>query len=1077
MDERQITVNNRYRLHERLGAGGMGAVYRATDRLTGHTIALKQIRTDLTEGTQQTDETQDLRLSLSREFRTLASLHHPHVVGVLDYGFGAFHDPDEHVPYFTMELVEAARTVTEAGQSAPPDDKARLLIEMLQALAYVHRRGVVHRDLKPANVLVNVAGTVKVLDFGLATGRTIGSLSEINAGLAGTLAYLAPELFYNQPPTAASDLWAVGLIAYELFIGQYPFAKRGNNWAALMHNIMHQDIDFTPLNPALAVVLARLLSRAADHRYQTAEAVITDLCGALGIPIPQESVAMRDSFLRSAQFVGREAPLRTLRHALNRLRGIQRDNTPDATQTDLLPAVAQEEDLLSHHNQRAFLVGGESGVGKSRLLDELRIRALTRGALVLRGHAADGGLPFQVWRDPLRRLLLAVPVSDSEAATLKAIVPDIEALLERPVPDALEHDESARQAQIAQMIVAVVARYHGPLALLLEDLHWALTDDSLQPLRLLVEALDHLPHLLLVGTYRDEEAPTLPKRLPGMALIRLRRLDRAGIAQLSASILGERGLRHDVIDLLARETEGNIFFVVEVVRALAEEAGGLRGVGTGRLPRTVFAGGVQEVVHRRLHQVPARDQEALRLAAVAGRQLDLPVLAQALTGSANETGALSPFLTACANAAVLEVIDGAWRFSHDKLREALLAELHPDEQAALHQQVAEAMEQVYPDDPARAVALMEHWHLAGDALREAQYALAAGRQAEVVSNFAQALALAERGLGLARDDALRMTLLDLAGDALYSLSDYAAARARYEQSLTLARSIDSAAGTAVALRGLGRVAAAYGDYASARDRYTECLGIYRAIDDQRGIASCLNRLGGIADIQADYATAQHCYEESLAIYRALGNWRGVASSLNRLGVTAVRQGALREAQRYLEEGVTLYRQIGDRRGIAACLIGLGELAIHSNQPRAAVDYLEQSLALYREIGDWRGSVAVLCSLAQAHLFLLGPPAARADIGEALRIARTLHLPGMKLQAITGMARIAVLMGDPQDAAALAGLVDAHPAATPELRLLRLRPLLDDLAGLLPADALPALLAQGHGRDLDTVIDRLLEGFA
>jgi predicted ATPase len=120
-------------------------------------------------------------------------------------------------------------------------------------------------------------------------------------------------------------------------------------------------------------------------------------------------------FLQAARFVGREEELRHLKSALDEM------------------VRAQPEQV----QPRAWLVGGESGVGKSRLLDELRIRALVRGALVLRGQAiTEGSVPYQVWRDPLRRLILSVEINDDDASVLKTLIPDIENLLERPIPDA-----------------------------------------------------------------------------------------------------------------------------------------------------------------------------------------------------------------------------------------------------------------------------------------------------------------------------------------------------------------------------------------------------------------------------------------------------------------------------------------------------------------------------------------------------------------------------------------------------------------------------------------------------------------
>ena len=163
------SIGGRYVLEQKLGEGGMGAVYRATDRLTQETVALKQVSIPgekLQFAAQASNGKSDsFRLALAQEFKTLASLRHPHIISVLDYGFD-----NARQPYLTMELLENAPTLIEAGRDRPLSYQIELLVQLLQALAYLHRRGIIHRDLKPDNVLV-IDGQVKVLDFGLAVAR------------------------------------------------------------------------------------------------------------------------------------------------------------------------------------------------------------------------------------------------------------------------------------------------------------------------------------------------------------------------------------------------------------------------------------------------------------------------------------------------------------------------------------------------------------------------------------------------------------------------------------------------------------------------------------------------------------------------------------------------------------------------------------------------------------------------------------------------------------------------------------------------------------------------------------------
>ncbi|MCY1076528.1 serine/threonine-protein kinase [Archangium lansingense] len=741
-----------------LGHGGFGSVYLARDRLDG-LVALKQLH----PGPYRR------ALQLAREFELLASLRHPNIISVLDYGFDG-----QRRPYLVLEFLEGAQTITEAAWEQPRTVQAELLNQMLQALLYLHRRGIIHRDLKPGNVLV-VDGLVKLLDFGLA----IGPEQRARSLRSGTRGYLAPELLRGEPPSVLSDLYAVGVIAHELFLGRHPDEQRGlsrgvddesleadlawfvahsptQEFEEAIEMTLHQDSDVVnALEPELARFLRKLLAFAPQERFQSAEAAIAALCESVGQALPVETVATRESFLQAARFIGRQHELSQLGQALDAAEG--------------------------EHRGSAWLVAGESGVGKSRLLAEFRILALVRGVPVLRGQAINrGGNPYQPWREVLRQLALLSVLEGREASIFKQLVPDIGALLQREIPDPEPLGAEMAHLRLFATVEEVFSRLPYPTVVILEDLQWA-DSATLSLLSQLASSVSKTK-LLLLASYRDDERPTLPRELPALQVLKLPRLTSAEIAALSKSMVGPGGQSPRVLSLLERETEGNPFFLVEVIRALAEQSGMLNRIGREPLPDRAFVGGMRSIVQRRLGKVPPGARELLQLAAIIGRDIH-----EDLLRAADPSVELPAWLGECADAAVLEVTGNRWRFAHDKLREGLVDSLSPELTRALHRKAAEVISAVHRDSAEWVAALAHHWGQAGDEAREAHYSELAGEQAMSVYACAVAIPYFQRALAFAEsrgEGALRLGQLEgRLAETWYLVGDLQQCRVHAERAL------------------------------------------------------------------------------------------------------------------------------------------------------------------------------------------------------------------------------------------------------------------------------------------------------
>jgi tetratricopeptide (TPR) repeat protein len=679
----------------------MGVVYRALDRLTGQVVAVKRVRmgkVDPMPSTSAPEETniENMRLALIREFQTLAALRHPHIISVLDFGF----DQNEQ-PYFVMEYLPEAVNLLEAGQGRAPVEKiSTLIIPVLQALSYLHQRGIVHRDLKPGNILLTPQG-VKVLDFGLATHF---GLEE--SELSGTLTYMAPEILQGAPPTQASDIFSLGVLVAQLLGGTHPFVTPDVNLFVAL--LMSPPNLAAVVDPNLRTILEALLEKKPEQRLTDLNHILVRFCLALALPVPVEPEALVESVLQSVPLIGRVDELAHMQTALR--------------------------DVLEGQGS-VWLVGGESGVGKSRLLAELRIQALTRGLLTLHGSGVEeGGLPFQHWREALKHLALLYPPDEQQARALTALLPEMPALLQQPI---LPVGPSAWD-QAVDVIAQMFMQLSQPVLILLEDLQWA--RESLEVLQRFA-TLARERGWLIVADYRNDEAPALPAQIPQAHLLTLTRLNHAEIEQLSQAMLGETDTTGPLTELLAQETEGNVFFVVEMMRELARQAGRLSDISIPTAPPLHLPQSVQAIIMRRLARIPSEGKRLLALAALYGRQLD-PLLMRQLAPPSE----MEAWLIACANAAILEFQQGGWRFNHDKLRAGVIASIATEDLPPHHETLAWALATLAETNPAYHAAAARHWELTETLEKARHHYLEAGEYAMKYASLRSACELLTKAL-------------------------------------------------------------------------------------------------------------------------------------------------------------------------------------------------------------------------------------------------------------------------------------------------------------------------------------------
>ncbi|WP_406039349.1 serine/threonine protein kinase [Micromonospora sp. NBC_00898] len=256
-----VQLGNRYRLDERIASGGMGDVWRGTDQVLGRTVAVKSLLPALLDEPGFAER-------FRGEARTMATINHPGVVDVYDFG------SDQHIAFLVMEYVEGdalAATLSRVGRLTPARTMA-LLAQAADALHAAHEKGIVHRDVKPGNLLVRPNGTLVLTDFGIARSDLVGQLTAAGSVL-GTASYISPEQATGAVATPASDVYALGVVAYQCLAGRRPFEGDNPLEIAMKHVREAPRPLPSDIPPQVKAIVERALAKDPTARWPSAAAL------------------------------------------------------------------------------------------------------------------------------------------------------------------------------------------------------------------------------------------------------------------------------------------------------------------------------------------------------------------------------------------------------------------------------------------------------------------------------------------------------------------------------------------------------------------------------------------------------------------------------------------------------------------------------------------------------------------------------------------------------------------------------------------------------------------------------------
>ncbi len=713
-----------------------------------------------------------------------------------------------------------------------------------------------------------------------------------------------------------------------------------------------------------------------------------------------------------------------------------------------LSAVERLLGEIAEGRGRTLLIAGEAGIGKSRLVSELRERASAHGLLVVQGHCfeSDRALPYAPFVDLLRSFLtnratdsLAHHLGDRRDE-LVGLVPEL--AWDAPRADGTASLDPEQQKQrLFQALTGLIGQlsHERPLVVIIEDAHWA-DETSLELLRSIARSAVQRA-VLLVITYRADEITdglrallTALDRKRLAVELRLQHLSLDELDSMLRAIFGlERPTRREFLDLLHALTEGNPFFVEEVLRALVgvgdifveDGSWDRKPVGELRVPRSV-----DDAVQRRTAQLSGSAREVVALAAVAGRRFEFELL-RAVTGY-DESRLLAIVKELIGAGLVVEESADQFAFRHALTRQAIHGSLLARERRILHRRVAEVLEQL---GEARLDELSADlaYHSAQAALWEPalRYGMRAGERA--LRMYAPRAAVEQ--LTRAMDAAGHLGLMAgieafrLRGQAFDLLGEFEAAQRDFETVLSTARGVGDRHAEWQALLDLSLLWAGR-SYPRTADYATQALERARSIGDPRLIAQTLNRVGNWHMNLERPTEALRDHQEALQLFEQLGDERGRAETLDLLGMAS--SAVASRSAAYYAEAIPLLRKLDDRPRLVTSLI-MRMLAsgayLYDTTPVGAVttseatELGEEALRIARDIGWPAGESFVLWELA----LWLGP---RGAFQRALQSAQAGLALAMEIDhrqwmaaghAVLGMVYLDMALLDESESHLIAGL--------------------------------------------------------
>lgn len=1043
------TINNRYKVLRKLGAGAMGSVYLCEDSVENHAkVALKVLISENLE---------DQDIWAKGEYEALTRLRHPNLAKVYNFGrIGSTND------YFIVSEFIKGIDLFSATEYLNYEEIADILVQICRALEYIHSQGYVHFDIKPDNILVTrykTAGikegskvqyevdptstiqsvyakpNVKVIDFGLAEKIT-GSFS---FAIKGTLNYLAPEILNGQTPDKRADLYSLGVTLYQVANRNLPFYQDvgvldGTGGRANLKRSELFELHMKKHPEFLQTLIMKLLEERPEDRFLSAREIIQFVNKESDYQFELETAETRESYFYSPRLVGRRRESNLLREYYERM--FLGDGKPDEKR-DAVPPAADADgpngagaEVEVERCAALLSVVGEMGSGKSRLLEEFEHYLRLNDVPFFVGNCYEENTKaYQPLVEILRQLVFRFGLDSDFYQTyrqeISRLIPD---LRRKGGEDAKPSFRPDKQKiffieRIAQLLID--AARQCPYVLVINNLQW-MDEASIDLLEKLLEHVielrkegEALP-LLVISSQRPEEAG--PQSLADL-LERLRRegqckhipirsLKQAQIHEFLCSMLNFSDVPSEFVARLEETTGGNPLFIVETLKTLENDGIIKKACDGWVIKATSFEKisiprNMEELLSKRVATIDSPRRELLGVLSVVGKPIS-PKFLQSLKMFANIT-VFAPLRDLEQLGVVGKVFEGGklhFEISQSKMREIIYNDLTEAVRGDYHGEIAEALESLYSGREEEILEDLAYHYQRSDrrakaigvTLRAGDWLRGIFANERAFDSYAYVLEQVE---GVPEQFSVWVETQQKLADLCVIMGRYDAAERSY--SMFLNQEVQDSLGPDRLVRihlSRGKVFEIQGDYESALRCYKDARNFLSTFEKSKLSVErvrVFNSIGWVYVCMGKYEKAMTISLEALRLIQGEGECIEHAMVYNTIGSANFFKGNVREAIKYHRQSLEIREHLENIPEITTSLNNLGSAYMAGCDYGEALEHLRRAMSMSEAIGDPYGKAVTYHNFARLYFAVSQPEKGLEALEESLKLSKAFSMKYLNTQ--------------------------------------------------------------------------------